>query len=72
VDYCSKPIWANSSTDPISKIISIKKGGGSRRVTQVKECLPSKSEVLSSNNSTTKKKKEKEKKKKKRITSLLH
>jgi hypothetical protein len=49
-DHGSKPAWANSSRDSISKIPITKRAG---RVTEVVECLPSEAEALSSNPSTT-------------------
>jgi hypothetical protein len=51
-----KPVWANSSQDPISKMLSTKKKwtGG---VAYVVEHLPSKHEALNSSPNTTKKNK---------------
>jgi hypothetical protein len=53
----SRPVWANSLGDPISKISNThtKRAGG---VTQVVVCLSSKHEALNSKPSTAKKKKE--------------
>jgi hypothetical protein len=49
-DHCSKPAWANSLRDPISKIPNTKNRPSGVR--QVVECLTSKHETLSSNSST--------------------
>jgi hypothetical protein len=51
-----KPSWANSSQDPIKKILNTKKGLAE---SQVVECLPSKHEAQSSDSSTTKNRKKK-------------
>jgi hypothetical protein len=50
-----KPALANSLRDPISKTANTKNTGG---VAQGLECLPSKSEGLSSNSSTAERQRE--------------
>jgi hypothetical protein len=58
-DQSSKPAWANSSGDPISKNPSQKNRAG--RVTQVIEHLLSKHKALSSNSTVAKKTKKRNK-----------
>jgi hypothetical protein len=52
----TKPVWAFSSQDPVSKVTNTE----NRAVAQVIECLSSKWETLTSKPSATKKKKSQE------------
>jgi hypothetical protein len=52
-DHDSNLEWANTSQDPISKILSTKRSG---RLAQVVKCFHCNCEALNSNHSTTTKK----------------